>query len=115
MGTKLRDKLNQLDPARRERIQEAAHREKAVYLTLQQLRKMNDETQVGLAETMGIKQETVSKMERSPDLLLSSVYRYIEGLGGELDLIVKFPGHDPVKLSGIRKRDEDSQQVAIAL
>ncbi len=37
-----------------------------------------------MAELLGVKQENISRMERRADLLLSTLSRYIEAMGGKL-------------------------------
>jgi transcriptional regulator with XRE-family HTH domain len=106
MARSLQDKLATLDPARRARIEAEADRLHTEYLTLQQLRKAKELTQVQLAETLGIQQATVAKYERQSDLLLSTLRSYIGAMGGSLKLMVEFPGKAPVTLEGLGEADE---------
>ncbi len=101
MPRTLQDKLTALDPARRDAIEAEADRLHAEYLTLQELRKARELTQVQLAETLGIQQATVAKYERQSDLLLSTLTSYVRAMGGNLKLMVEFPGKAPVALEGI--------------
>lgn len=48
-------------------------------------------TQAALAERMGVQQAAVSKLERRGDTSVSSLRRLVEGLGGELELVARFP------------------------
>lgn len=106
MGRTLKDKLATLDPARRANIEAEADRLHTEYLTLQQLRKAKDLTQVQLAETLGIQQATVAKYERQSDLLLSTLSSYVQAMGGSLKLMVEFPGKAPVALDGLGDTEE---------
>lgn len=106
MGRTLKDKLATLEPARRANIEAEADRLHTEYLTLQQLRKAKDLTQVQLAETLGIQQATVAKYERQSDLLLSTLSSYVQAMGGSLKLIVEFPGKEPVALNGLGDTEE---------
>lgn len=106
MARSLQDKLATLDPARRERIEAEAERLHTEYLTLQELRKARELTQVQLAETLGIQQATVAKYERQSDLLLSTLTSYVRAMGGSLKLMVEFPGKEPVALEGLGEIDE---------
>ena len=83
-----------------------ADRLHAEYLTLQELRKAKQLTQVQLAETLGVQQATVAKYERQSDLLLSTLTSYVRAMGGELKLMVEFPGKTPVALEGLGETDE---------
>ncbi|MGB3293158.1 MAG: XRE family transcriptional regulator [Phormidesmis sp.] len=73
---------------------------RATYLTLQELRKAHGLTQEALAAELNIKQENVSRIEKRSDLLLSTLRGYVEAMGGELQLVVKFPDGPPVTLDG---------------
>jgi len=106
MARSLQDKLAGLDPARRKAIEAEADRLHAEYLTLQELRKAKDLTQVQLAENLGIQQATVAKYERQSDLLLSTLKSYVQAMGGNLKLIVEFPGKTPVALEGLGDTEE---------
>lgn len=106
MGRTLKDKLATLEPARRANIEAEADRLHTEYLTLQQLRKAKDLTQVQLAETLGIQQATVAKYERQSDLLLSTLSSYVQAMGGSLKLMVEFPGKEPVALDGLGDTEE---------
>ena len=77
------------------------------YETLQQMRKARALTQKKLAKKLGVAQVAVSKLENRSDLLLSTLRSYIEAMGGTLDLIVRFPDRQPVKLATIGVEDEE--------
>jgi hypothetical protein len=55
------------------------------------LRQARLQTQVALAERLDIPQTAVSRMERRTDLLLSTMRKYVEALGGRLELRAVFP------------------------
>jgi DNA-binding XRE family transcriptional regulator len=101
MATTLRDKLATLDPDRRDGIQAEADRLYREYLTLKELRKAQDLTQVQLAQTLGIRQSTLAQMEKRNDLMLSTLRSYVQAMGGELQLLVSFPGKEPVAIEGL--------------
>lgn len=109
MTRSLKEKLATLDPARRAAIEAEADRLHAEYLTLQELRKAKNLTQVQLAETLGVQQATVAKYERQSDLLLSTLTSYVRAMGGELKLMVEFPGTAPVALEGLGETEEPRQ------
>jgi len=68
--------------------------------TLQKLRKARELTQETIAQRLGKKQVSVAQLEKRSDLLLSTLRGYVQALGGELDLVVRFKGHEPVVLTG---------------
>jgi len=64
---------------------EAVARER-LCLRLAILREQLGMSQVELAELLGTSQPNVSQLERSDDLQLSSIARYIHALGGQLQV-----------------------------
>ena len=58
---------------------------------LGELRRAHQLTQETLAETLGMSQSEVSKVERRTDLYVSTLRRYIEAMGGELQIFARFP------------------------
>ena len=58
-------------------------------------------TQARVATELGITQDGVSRLEQRNDLLLSTLRRTIEAMGGSLSLIARFPDRPPVELSGL--------------
>jgi predicted transcriptional regulator len=55
-------------------------------LTLRELRSTMDVTQVELARRMKMNQSEVSMFETRDDHMVSSVRRYVEALGGKLEV-----------------------------
>jgi len=68
---------------------------------LQPLRQALNQTQVALAEKMKISQASVAKLEQRTDVLLSTLRQYVQGLGGELSIVVRFPGRPEVRIGGL--------------
>jgi len=63
-------------------------------LRLAELRTEQGLTQVQVAERLGTTQENVSRIERAEDTQLSTIRRYIEALGGNLELRAVFADRD---------------------
>jgi DNA-binding XRE family transcriptional regulator len=97
----LDQKMKSLDPSRRKKIQAHAAQLIAEEMTLRQLRRARKLTQARMAKTLGITQDQVSRLEKRSDLLLSTLRKTVEGLGGKLSLVAEFPDRSPVVLSGI--------------
>ena len=110
MGKTLKEKMAELTPDRRARIEAEADRMHAEYLTLQELRKAKALTQVQLAETLGIRQATVAQLEKRSDLMLSTLRSYVEAMGGHLRLLVDFPDRPPVSLEGLGDTEEPPRE-----
>ena len=60
-------------------------------MALDELRTARELTQERLAQTMGIKQATVSKIERQSDMYVSTLAKFIEAMGGTLEIRASFP------------------------
>lgn len=90
-----------LSPERRRKIKARAAEILSEEMTLRELRHSLEQTQAGVASTLDIGQEGVSRIEQRGDLLLSTLRAYVESMGGNLSLIVEFPNRRPVSLSGI--------------
>lgn len=61
-------------------------------MPLQELRQARALSQEKLARTLGIKQASVSKLERRTDMYIQTLRNYIEAMGGQLEVIASFPG-----------------------
>jgi len=64
--------------------------------TLKDLRQAEQHTQAQLAVTLGVGQDTISRLEIRSDMLLSTLRHYVEGMGGTLELVAQFPNRPPV-------------------
>jgi transcriptional regulator with XRE-family HTH domain len=62
-----------------------------VDMMLGDLRKMSGMSQRDLAAALGIKQPSLSKLENQSDMQIRTLRRIIEALGGELQIVAKFP------------------------
>ena len=60
-----------------------------------------------MAKKLGITQDSVSRLEKRSDLLLSTLRKTVEAMGGSLSLIAEFPDRAPVVLSGIAEDDPE--------
>ncbi len=69
--------------------------------TLKDLRRAVEQTQQELAASLGVGQDTVSRIERRSDILLSTLRRYVEAMGGELKLVARFPNRPPLVIDHI--------------
>ncbi len=91
MGTKRwQDIKHKSSPERRAQLAKEAL-EEYDRLGFAALRKAREQTQVELAETLGINQASVSAIENNSDLLLSTLAKYVSALGGRLELRAVFP------------------------
>jgi DNA-binding XRE family transcriptional regulator len=101
MTVPLESILAKLPPVQQAEIAAEAAKLMEEYQTLQELRKSQDLTQERLAKDLGKSQVSIARMEKRSDLLISTVRSYVEAMGGELNLVVRFPGKPPVILDGL--------------
>ncbi len=59
-------------------------------MPLDQLRRARQMTQVKLAESLGVNQGEISKIEHRTDMYISTLAEYIEALGGRLEIRAVF-------------------------
>lgn len=97
----LTQKIGGIGTARRKKVDARAAALIAEEMTLQELRQARKLTQVRLAKALGISQDGVSRLEKRSDLLLSTLRKSVEAMGGHLSLVAEFPDREPVVLSGI--------------
>ena len=105
MAVNVEDKIKKLSPAQRKMVESRAAGLIAEELTLRDLRKARKLTQVRLAEQLRITQDSVSRLEKRSDLLLSTLRKTVKAMGGNLSLVAEFPDRAPVVLSGIAEDD----------
>ena len=97
----INQKMKSLSARRRKKIEARAAALIAEEMTLRELRRARKLTQVRLAKALGISQDGVSRLEKRSDLLLSTLRKSVEAMGGNLSLVAEFPDRKPVILCGI--------------
>jgi len=98
--SEVREKMS---PARRAR-NAASTKAMLAELPLQELRRARALTQATLAETLNCGQDEVSKLERRADMLVSTLRRYVEAMGGSLEIVATFPD-GKVRISSLGELD----------
>jgi transcriptional regulator with XRE-family HTH domain len=101
MAANIHDKIKNLHPARRKKVERRAAELVAEEMTLRELRHARKLTQVRIARELGISQDSVSRLEQRSDILLSTLRKTVEAMGGKLSLVAEFLDHKPVVLAGI--------------
>jgi transcriptional regulator with XRE-family HTH domain len=98
MGPTITEIINSLPKEDQQRIHERYLELKNEVETLRELRQAAGKAQAHIATALNIKQPSVSKIERQTDMYLSTLRSYVEAIGGELELTVRFPSRPPVRL-----------------
>jgi len=101
MGKTLKDRLDKLPASRRAKIEARADELFGEEMSLKDLRKARQMTQQRMAELLGIGQDGISRIEKRSDLLISTLRNYIARMGGELELVARFPDRPPVLLQDL--------------
>lgn len=58
---------------------------------LRDVRRSRGVSQTALAAALRVKQPHIAQFERQDDMHLSTLRRYVEALGGTLELVIRFP------------------------
>ena len=99
MAKPFRNLVEKMSPESRARMQ-VRTQEALLALNLQELRQqLTALTQEDIASLLRVTQPLISKIERRGDLHLSTLYAYIQALGGEVEIRVKLPGKEEVRLN----------------
>jgi len=106
MGKSLQEMIQTLPVTQQAEVEARFQELYAEELSLRDLRKAREPTQEGMAELLHMRQESISRLEKRSDLLLSTLRNYVRAMGGELKLIVQFPDRPAVLLEGLLE-DED--------
>jgi transcriptional regulator with XRE-family HTH domain len=105
MAKKWRDLYNKLPADARAEI-EARVAATLKEMPLQDLRRARQLSQVRLAETLDVAQSEVSKIEHRTDLYISTLRSYIEAMGGELEILARFPDGAAVRITQFEALEE---------
>ncbi len=98
MAKTLSEVMKALPKERRERIETETAREAAKIMSLRDVRKAFQKSQESVAKALDMEQESVSRIERRADLLLSTMRKYVAAMGGDLKLIAEFPDRPPIQI-----------------
>jgi transcriptional regulator with XRE-family HTH domain len=90
MARKFSELTKDLTPERRARI-EAAKARLREDMELAELRQALSLTQSTLAEALGVKQAEISKIENRADIFVSTLRRFVQAMGGDLEIRAVFP------------------------
>src|SRR5271156_3438562 len=60
-------------------------------LLLSEIRRLAGKSQRQVADALGMKQPSLSKLEKQSDMQVSTLRKIVRALGGELEVLAKFP------------------------
>lgn len=90
MAKKFSELEAKMSPESRKRS-DALYRNMLAEMPLNELRQARALSQAKLAETLHVNQAAVSKIERRTDMYISTLRAYIRAMGGDLEIVAKFP------------------------
>lgn len=100
MAKKFKELEAKMSPESRARVK--ARVDKLIAeMPLDELREARQLTQEHLAQLLRVKQPAVSRMERRVDMYLSTLQTIVKAMGGELEIIARFP-EGIVKINQLR-------------
>jgi transcriptional regulator with XRE-family HTH domain len=106
MSVNIRDKIGKLNAAQRKTVERRAADIIAEEMSLRDLRKARKLTQARVAKALGITQDSVSRLEKRSDLLLSTLRKTVKAMGGDVRVVAEFPDRAPVVLSKLSDDDQ---------
>ena len=90
MAKKFTELRSKMSPESQERA-EAKTRMLLAEMPLNELRQARGLSQKKLAELLKVQQPSIAKMEKRTDMYLSTLRSHIEAMGGELEVVARFP------------------------
>src|ERR1700686_3765233 len=105
MSVNIRDKIGKLNAVQRKKVEGRAAELIAEEMSLRDLRKARKLTQARVAKVLGVTQDSVSRLEKRSDLLLSTLRKTVRAMGGDVRSVAEFPDRAPVVLSDLAEDD----------
>jgi DNA-binding XRE family transcriptional regulator len=90
---KFHELVQAMRPERQQKIANRV-RQSLASMPLDEVRKARQMTQAKLAETLGVNQGEISKIEHRTDIYISTLAGYVEALGGKLEIRAVFPDRE---------------------
>lgn len=90
MAKKFAELRAQMSPESRARA-EAKAQTMLAEMPLNELRQARGLSQKMLAEVLHVQQPSVAKLEKRTDMYISTLRSHIEAMGGELEVVARFP------------------------
>lgn len=83
-------------------------------MPLAELRHALKLSQKEIAELLNVEQPSISKLEKRTDMYISSLRNFIEAMGGELEIVARFPTGD-VRINQFEDLGEKDDNQAAAI
>ena len=79
-------------------------------VSLKDLRKSARQTQDNMATALAVGQDTISRLEKRSDMLLSTLRHYVECVGGQLALVATFPDQPAVIIDPLGEKKKKTRK-----
>lgn len=116
MGRNIEEIIAALPKQRRSRVYKDSRRmarEMVSYAdSLAEVRRAFSKTQTEVGAGLGLPQNAVSQLEKRKDMRLSTLARYVDALGGKLNLIIRLEDGSEVVLNGVGEEGTTPQRKA---
>lgn len=99
MPVNVNEIIRKLSPAERRKVEDRAAEIIAEEMSLRDLRRARKLTQARVAKALGVTQDSISRLEKRSDLLLSTLRKTVKAMGGDVRIVAEFPDRAPVVLS----------------
>jgi DNA-directed RNA polymerase specialized sigma24 family protein len=99
MSIKVSDYLARLPRDEQEEIAALATELIKEEASLRKLRDARARSQEEIAARLGVQQAAVSKLERRTDMYISTLRKLIQAMGGDLEIVARFPDQPPVRIT----------------
>lgn len=109
MPVALQDVMARLSPEDRAEVERGAAEIVTANRTLRELRKSLNVTQSELASALATSQANVAQIEGKNDLMVSTVIRVVEALGGTMQMVIQLPGRPATTLTVGRSNTADAK------
>lgn len=100
MGMRLDDLIKTFTAERQEMIKKETDKLISEYSGLMEFRKAAGLSQKVLAGRMSMSQENISRLEKRTDMHLSTLRKYVEALGGQMEILITIPEDESSNVYG---------------
>src|SRR5437879_13841104 len=102
MPVNVNEIIRKLSPSDRKKVEHRAAELIAEEMSLRDLRKARKLTQTRVAKTLGITQDSVSRLEQRSDLLLSTLRTTIKAMADDVRIVPQFTDRTPAVIPNLR-------------
>jgi transcriptional regulator with XRE-family HTH domain len=106
MARKFSELRAKMSPEAQQRA-EAKFEELQRAMPLHELRRARGLSQKALAQLLHVEQPAIAKMEKRTDMYISTLRSHVEAMGGELEIVAKFPD-GAVKITNFEALDSEA-------